>query len=278
MSKKTETIELRVSPELKAELARRAQAENTTMSGYLRARITSDGAGRGASRSASAASRTALAMLPVAAIAGVLALTGSGAAIATPEVRATFSEMDANGDGTITQDEYRAYLANDIALSAELAEPEGLPAACAADMGTLLKPSSAELKQEAEKGFAEVDLNKDGRVTYEELLAQYQRDMAEEFLALDSNRDGFLTAQELSAQFAAEMADPGLSDDPAEDLGLSPACIAALRADEAAGGPSFGDAGAALSPEELEAEARIMIGEFDTDGDGKLSLAEFVGG
>lgn len=294
MSKKTESIELRLSPELKAELAQRAQAENTTMSGYLRARIASDGSEGGTSPSTGAipmtntvTSRIALALLPVAAVAGVLTLTGTGAAVATPDVRVTFAEMDGNGDGTITQDEYRAYMADGLAIEPDMTGPDAIPAACAADLEGLLDPSSADLDKEAADGFAQVDFDKNGVVTFEELLGDYQRGMAEEFLAQDTNGDGYLTQPEVAALFSADLTETG-ADDADDGFDLSPACIAALTAEEAADdadaealiaeaeGLSADDL--ELSAEDIQSEARTMIAEFDSNRDGKLSLAEFIGG
>lgn len=54
-------------------------------------------------------------------------------------------------------------------------------------------PGKAALKERMEKRFEEVDTNRNGIITHEEMMANVR----EKFAELDTNRDGFLTLQEL---------------------------------------------------------------------------------
>lgn len=336
MSKKTETIEIRVSPELKARLQEQSRDAGQTMSGFLRARIDADESGRapmsktGALTMTKMTKRIAVAGLPALAVAGIYALAVPAVAVANPDARVAFAEMDLNGDGVITLDEYQGLMMDQSELealegddgSAESAEAEAeaegaleiaLPESCEAEIASLdLDPMEL-----AELEMAALDINGDGGITFDELNGVMKREAAEEFLEMDIDGDGYLSAAEL------------VDFDGGDDLGdaeevLSDACIDALAEimpeDAVIDGESMGDALADAGAEEAVAEegteepmadegveelladegsleeieetfalgedgveldedymGRIIVAEYDTDGDGRVSLIEYLG-
>lgn len=336
MSKKTETIEIRVSPELKARLQEQSRDAGQTMSGFLRARIDADESGRapmsktGALTMTKMTKRIAVAGLPALAVAGIYALAVPAVAVANPDARVAFAEMDLNGDGVITLDEYQGLMMDQSELealegddgSAESAEAEAegaleiaLPESCEAEIASLdLDPMEL-----AELEMAALDINGDGGITFDELNGVMKREAAEEFLEMDIDGDGYLSAAEL------------VDFDGGDDLGdaeevLSDACIDALAEimpeDAVIDGESMADALADAGAEEAVAEevvaeegteepmadegvedlladegsleeifslgedgveldedymGRIIVAEYDTDGDGRVSLIEYLG-
>lgn len=284
MSKKTETIEIRVSPELKAELAEKSRAEGKTMSGFLRDRITTPAGAhltQGESKMTKTSKRFALIAAPALAVAAVYSVMAPAAAIATPEIRATFAQMDLNGDGTVTTDEYRQFLTGDIASF----EDEGLPQACAADLSKMIAYDSAALQAELDA----IDADGDKTVTYDELRGQMIRQAAQDFLDLDKNEDGYLSADELLDDISFDLADLDLSDEELAALetddaaALSAPCLAALEAEWGAMGAEA-EAEDLLTEEDLasygqalfEDETKTLVAALDADRDGRISLEEYL--
>ena len=127
--------------------------------------------------------------------------------------------------------------------------------------------AAADSKQEGETGcnradlatassirmFAEMDADKDGKVTEAEV-----RGLAESrFAAADTNKDGFLDEPEVKALLEANEANVMASIGPEARQ-----CIADMnRTWEALLGP----------PGQVE-----LMAQLDTDGDGRISRAEFV--
>lgn len=260
MSKKTETIELRVSPELKSELRALSDERGRSVSDLVRELIGRelDGAAdpqpvSGGSpmthRPLRRAGRLALAALPILGLAMLYSLPGQRPAVASPEIRVTFAELDRNGDGAITEPEFAA------AMAAAPLPP--VPAACA---GTWLEHEALRTPADIVRDeMAYLDANADGTITYDELEARLIAERADEFLQLDADGDGFVTLDEARV---------AMSDELARDDGLGVACSAALEAQEAA----------ALGGEALPAEeaARLEIAAVDADRDGRVTLEEYL--
>lgn len=274
--KKTSTIELRVSPELKDAALRlssaRGQSVSETIRGLLSAEL--DGAGGGATQGANWMSETmrkpwakggAMA-LSVGALAVAYSLAGQGVANASvgAEARVTFAELDLNADMVITADEYALVIAQDRET-----EPEDMlevPAACE---GTFIAEEIAAERAElaiapaalASEEVAYLDSDGSGGVSFDELEAFLVAERAREFLEYDDDGNGFVTlgevedllAGELEADEAADLAEEGLTED----------CIEAVTG---------GDDDEDFDP----ADTRLLMAEYDADRDGRVSLVEFL--
>lgn len=268
MSKKTETIEIRVSPEMKAALAETSAAADMTMSSYLRDMIAQTSAVGGASPKNSVGgtimahfiprsfTNASLAVLPVALLAGIY-VTGSGSGVtASPSYRMMFAEMDTDNNGQISAEEFEAF----YGFEADLADDATWPEACT----TLEETDDVELDFVGpQEEFALFDANRDAAVSYAELAGVLQRENVEFFLSLDANFDGTVTYEEALGAFAPA---------PEEEAALSAqeqACMDALAPLEADGDAEFFE-------ETPEQAARMVIAEFDRNRDGVLSLAEVV--
>ena len=257
MSKKTETIEIRLSPELKADLAAKSGEAGLSMSQYVR-NLVETGPPEGTSgKGPIMANRTLrtslLAAIPVAAAAFVYSFAATAPVHATAEARITFAELDRNGDGAITEAEFTRMMTEEV-------ESFPLPAACTgteieAEMST---PVADRVKEE----MSYLDSNGDGAVVYEELAAVLTRERAEEFLDTDANEDGFVTLDELRTVFA----DDTEAEPPTEEEKALDACFAALDAEEVED----------LDNTNLEADLRLYMAEFDTNRDNKVSLLEYI--
>ncbi len=271
MSKKTETIEIRVSPELKQALARLSSDRGASMSAFVRSlvdqevqgtRRNPDGDMHMFTLSKSRLAKVGLAALPVLALSGLYAFSSNTPVAASPQFRVAFAELDRNGDAAITRDEYLAH------LNAEMADedPFIVPAAC---KGTYIEEDAAMTPEDrASEDIGIVDADGNGTVSYDELAALLTRERAEEFLEVDENANGFVTLAELSLAFLdpqEAQADEVAYDD--ED-GLSAACVAALEALERAEWED--DEG------ETEDDLRLWMAEIDADRDGQVSLMEYL--
>lgn len=286
MSKKTETIEIRVSPELKAQLADQARATGTTMSGYLRDRIAAgDGVGFATpagglhmSKTTKTLTRMGLATLPVAAVAAFYMVSGTSMAVANPDLRVTFAAMDLNGDGAVTAQEYSDFLSGEMAIVEDPAEDDTIPAACRAEFAAMMGVGRDVLREEVELTMKESDVNGDGAITFDEVEGAYMRDQAESFLELDHNEDGYITEEDLVAVFQSDetLDDVVAAEDDATKL--SAACEAALAVEEMAmeADALLDETGAEAESVDVAHEARLMIAEFDSDRDGRLSLSEYI--
>lgn len=256
MSKKTETIEIRVSPELKAKLAEKSRAEGKTMSGFMRDLVTMPPE-RGSTQTGEtlmtkSIKRAGIVAIPAIALAAVASAFVPAMAVANPDTRVAFAELDIDGDGAITADEYMlAYL---LQVTPAEGTDDAMIQACAGDIET-----QAELVTEAEMQLLDVD--GDGSVSYAEMHGVMQRQAAETFLALDVNGDGLLDGAEIIADIqTAEGEDaPALSED----------CLNAIEA----------MATDAVEPQDGVTDdqlGRIMVAQFDTNNDGKVSLVEYL--
>ncbi|MEM6973178.1 MAG: ribbon-helix-helix protein, CopG family [Pseudomonadota bacterium] len=270
MSKKTESIEIRVSPELKAALAARAEDEGRSMSDLVRDLIESERSGSGSGAGAGTrqgdggglpatdpgddemilpsrrgALRAALLSLPVAALGVVYALSAQTPATASSEFRVMFAELDANGDGRVEAPEFASFLVR---------EEEFEPEADCADKGepcTALERATNEIDRH--------DSDANGVITYDELEAFLIRERAEVFIEHDVNANGFVTADE----FALVQAFHAMEDGEA----IPAACRTLIEEETPEGAAEACDAGEHL---------RIEMAEFDANRDGRVALLEYL--
>lgn len=275
MSKKTESIEFRLSPELKEDLARRSASEGQTMSGYLRDLVADDMTGGVSSAKGDpsmtkyfpkSVTRFSLMALPAMLLAGGYMMSAGMVAQASPDLRVTFAEMDVNGDGLISEQEFYGYAMDDME------EMPPMPAACAGtEIAKDLETLSKDMLREQ---LGSLDANADKSISFEELAASIARDKAEMFLEADQDNNGFVTAEEIVAMTHHDASDEADIGEAAEDLGISAACLEALEEQGGTDGQMAElESDAALSDAEM---ARRMIAEFDKDRDGRLTLSEVI--
>ncbi|MEL7027175.1 MAG: hypothetical protein AAGO57_08120, partial [Pseudomonadota bacterium] len=200
-SKKTSTIELRVSPELKVAMARvsatRGESVSTTIRDVLARELVGGAAqtNRGFTMMKntfrSPFGRAGLMMASVGALAVAYTFVAQAPAIASvgAEARVTFAELDTNGDDVVTPEEYATVIADE---QAEFADDDlsNLLTACE---GTFIADEISEERAELSRApnelaverIAYLDSNDDGAVTFEELEALMIAERAQEFLDFD---------------------------------------------------------------------------------------------
>lgn len=266
MSKKTEILEIRVSPELKSDLAARCRHAGQSMSEAVRGLIETD-LGQGASPHPTQGAhpmtqfhiprlaRAAMIALPVILLSAVYLISAQAPASASAEFRVFFTELDADADGQVTRPEVMAFLEEDdwrpdpTCGTATMAEDEPCTIGAAAD-----------------EHLARADADGNGAVSYAELEAMLMTDRAEDFHEIDLDNNGFLTGDEIAGGILYWYAeDPEAATD--DDIVLSEACRTQLLAEEVAGIAET--CGFAL-------EARIMVAEVDANLDGRVTLIEYL--
>lgn len=300
MSKKSETIEIRISHEMKQRLASIAATRGDTMSGMVRDAVSAHclqppgEATKGANLMQTLKiSAIALMMGTVTLAAGALMLT-RGVAVADLAEPGDFEAMDYNEDSIISRAEYAAAVEIEMLSYAapvgSADEAPDWPQECAGDIVVLEGGDDV-----AAPDFAEIDQNKDDRISRPEFNAKRAELFRAEIAGLDSDKDGAISFDEFKAM-------AGL--DPAENLApfgekISAPCLTALEADlkeieaefeavaaeldaDADDMAKEGEAQAADDSEmteELAMIARELREEFDTadvNGDGKLSPEELM--
>ena len=259
-SKKTETIEIRLSPELKSALGRVSQGQGRSMSEMVRLLIEGEVDGPRQSNLTGGTPMTLpkpflrpLAMiLPIVVLAMIYLISAQGPATASEEARVFFAELDGDGDARVTQAEVEAF------LIAEGWEPDP---ACGQP-----EEDPCELAEMAALQLDRVDSDRDGVADFAEVSAVILRDRAEDFLDMDIDENGFLSVDELVAGEVYWMVEePEIAEE--EGIELGQACIDQLAAEELAGlAATCG----------FETEARIELAVFDIDRDGRVSLTEFL--
>ncbi len=261
MSKKTETIEIRLSPELKSALARVSDGKGRSMSEMVRGLIEGEVDGRGQPqpitgepimlRSTYTRALRALAFaLPILALAFIYMVSAQSPAMANAEIRIFFAEVDENGDGRITLPEVETFLADDWQAEPDCAEQE--------EPCTLSAYAAYQLNR------ADVDQSAD--VSYSEFEAVNIRDWADDFLHADIDENGLLTLDEVVAVELYWALEYGALD--ADEMArLSGACLAQVEAEEVRG---------LASTCGLQFEGRAELAAYDADRSGTVSLLEYL--
>ncbi|MEM6610410.1 MAG: hypothetical protein AAF689_17760 [Pseudomonadota bacterium] len=264
-SKKTETIEIRLSPELKSALSDLSQGRGHSMSEMVRTMIEGEVGGWAVQPSIGASEMTlptsrrfvrAIAFaLPVLALGLIYALTAQSPAVASEEARVYFAELDADADARVTLPEISAFLTEDGW------QPDPV---CGTDAAGPDEPCT--LAAMAEMQLNRVDSDRDGAVSFSELSAVLLRDRAADFLDMDFDENGFLSADELAGAELYWLAEePELAEE--DGIVLSEACRSQLLAEDVTGiAETCGFAN----------QARIEIAIFDVDRDGRVSLMEWL--
>ncbi|SLN18398.1 EF-hand domain-containing protein [Ruegeria meonggei] len=234
--KKSESLEVRLSLSEKNAFSARVAARGETMSAALRRLIAEDGVPHSKMKEVSTLKKISITASPVALTVALLAAVSLSGAQAKTDFAGNFRAKDANGDGFVDRIEMMQY------MSRQAAEVNLPPDCDGSELARVWSMSPEEMAEEA-IGFSDAD--KDGRITLPEVVAANERFRADDFTSADINNDGFVSLAELEF---------GFREDEAK---VSAECRAAI-----------GMHSAARSPEILE--------QLDTDGDGRISLGEFV--
>ncbi|WP_166416018.1 EF-hand domain-containing protein [Cochlodiniinecator piscidefendens] len=262
MSKKTETIEVRLSPELKAELAKLGQERDQPMSAIVRDLVTRELGGandpkhKGIVAMAKSTGTLRAGALATAIVLGLgvsLNAVTLSTATASEDIREMFTEADANNDGTVTRAEFDAFLMADVMDEEE--EHDDIPAICHADFERLEAQDAAmvddDFSNELTAFFGEMDGNGDGVLNFDEVWSAMQSEAQNEFNELDANNDLRVTQDEFNAALTN---DAELTTFTAQ---LTPDCSSALMA-------------------EISYELTEEFAELDVSRDGAISLPEFM--
>ncbi|MEX0283594.1 MAG: EF-hand domain-containing protein [Paracoccaceae bacterium] len=258
MSKKSETLEIRMSHEQKTELAALSRARGASMSEVVRDVIDQELQGppqtlngdlnMPRSRLFHFGTSAVLYMLPILLLTALYWSSAQSPAGATSSARIFFAELDHDGDGVITETEYHQFLVQEEAMWG----PEDCDAE--AELCSTQAIAAEEMKR--------IDADADGFVAYREFEAFLTAETAAEFLAFDLDRNGFMSADEFVAgEIEWWMADPE------QDELLPQECIAMMNAKRVAG-----IARACLADQEI----RTAMAGFDVNFDGRVSLTEFL--
>lgn len=278
-SKKTSTIELRVSPELKDAIGRFSARRGESVSETIRELLSRDLVEEGVQPTKgikmmktlvrTRLGRGGLMLASVCALAVAYSFAAQAPARASvgAEARVTFAELDINGDAVITPEEYASRIAEEQADTAE--DEEDLLALLSACEGTFIAEEITEERAElarapselAAERVAYLDSDRDGNVTYEELEALIIAERAQEFLDFDEDGNGFVTLSEIELRFAPAKVEEEKANLAEE--GVTEACITALI-------------GTDDPDDELDEDVRLLLAEFDADRDGRVSLIEFL--
>lgn len=253
MSKKTETIEIRVSPELKERVGSLSGERGVSTSRLVR-QLLQDEISAGASEETATRSRVmtspsrravtlGLSGLALMALAVGWNLATQGQVSARADVRVAFAEIDLDNDGVITRQEHAEFMKM---IDVQEALPDGkLPVACEADLDDAMDDPFGN--------FAGIDADDNGEIVYTELLNAFIRTHTEAFQRYDMDGDGFLNRNEFTAGLAGEGMDLGKECDEA-------LMAVALMDDE----PGFHE------------EVRVAFTTLDENRDRKITLPEFL--
>lgn len=283
MSKKTETIEVRVSPELKTSLSEVSEARGQSMSETIRALVTEEIAQ--ASHSPDKKGDEPMAKIRTTkwkhySLSGAaliaLALVWNGmtqpAVMAKAEIRMTFAELDHDDDGKVTKSEFEAFIARSRSelekLNGEAEEDFPLPEVCKADFLEALGenpgmgfPNMSE--------FRNADKNRDNQLSYDEVEEVMLEADRSEFRFLDQNKDGTLTLAEFQTDFARDV-EPSSACERALDA------LAKKYAMVSENGAMTSQDDAARDQQELARFARIAFAGMDANRDRKVTEEEYL--
>ncbi|WP_299597524.1 EF-hand domain-containing protein [uncultured Tateyamaria sp.] len=234
--KKSETLEVRVSLSEKSAFAARAAARGESMSAALRRLIAEDAVPHLLSNEVPMWRKFIFAGAPAALTASVLIAVSLAGAEAKTDFKGNFRSLDTNRDGVVDRAELVADMTYQIAQA-------DIPRAC---KGTQWEERWTATPEKLADGHMEFyDANGDGEVTLKEYIASFERQRANDFVDADTDNSGFVTLSELEAAYRLDEAK------------VSAKCRAAI-----------GMQSAAKAPDILEF--------LDADGDGHVSLREFV--
>ncbi|MBV6631894.1 MAG: EF-hand domain-containing protein [Alphaproteobacteria bacterium] len=279
MSKKTETIEFRVAPETKQRWASDAADAGQSLSEYIRSRVETANTPPLAKPSAwQRYQPVAIAAAAIVALTVGWQLGGQSSAQAQSEMRVWFSEMDQNLDGQVVFGEFEAFHRQEHLMEAREIQAMGRLNGCANDAQRIL----AEFQQELSEGmdwiredFAEMDRNRDQRLSYPELIAIEQAERTEFFAEVDMNGDGRIEIAEFRQMIEADIAEEAAEaseefDEEDEFAELSPTCRNTIQALEAA--ENVEDDG----PEAMERMVRAEFAAMDANYDRQITRDEFL--
>ncbi|MCB4379060.1 hypothetical protein FZX02_01060 [Synechococcus sp. MU1644] len=234
--KKSETLEVRLSLSEKSAFAARAAARGESMSAALRRLIAEDAVPHLLSNEVPMWRKFIFAGAPAALTASVLIAVSLAGAEAKTDFKGNFRSLDTNRDGVVDRAELVADMTYQIAQA-------DIPRAC---KGTQWEERWTATPEKLADGHMEFyDANGDGEVTLKEYIASFERQRANDFVDADTDNSGFVTLSELEAAYRLDEAK------------VSAKCRAAI-----------GMQSAAKAPDILEF--------LDADGDGHVSLREFV--
>lgn len=202
-AKKSETLEVRLSHEVKHALMQKAQAEGRSASEVVRHSISA----YLAEQPKEARSMLITAWKPAAAVAaGTFALIWSvvapNPALAGPDLRAAFVKFDADQDGSVSLDEFRAGHSDDrFMVHSNMPRDQVGPVMIPIHHGarptdTAASPVPPEMLR-AE--FSRQDVNGNGSVDFAEFEAFHVGMMKTAFGNLDADKDGAIDQRELRA-------------------------------------------------------------------------------
>lgn len=239
-SKKTESIEIRVAPEMKKSFVERCKADRRSASEVMRFFMEDYASAKGGASKPSGKESSMFGLLSsrfvrlVAVTGGIVSLgvMSSPSTASDARLEALFHWLDGNGDGTLIRGELFDEDKNSPAL---LAGAEVM-------LTTLDRPGPGET---AEEVFNRVDVSGDGRITLMELAETVRVDsrVGATLLQADHDASNSLTTAELAARITEARA---AADEP------RPAAGAALMAEG-------------------------LLSAHDANGDGQLVASELTG-
>ncbi len=223
--KKSAMLEVRLPQEVKDALMARCQAENQSASEIVRAGIEAFLARSSTTKEVAVPKSRVPWMLAASAGAVAVGVFLATPGAAAPDLRAAFGQLDANGDGAVTQAEFAA--ANQaeplvIGLSATAASmPSGassnapalsemtravrVPAPASAPEAAQVSMTPVPLDQDVtrqllEDEFGRMDADDDRQVLLPEFIAAREATIRAAFASTDANSDGWLTVDEIAGQ------------------------------------------------------------------------------
>lgn len=220
------------------------------------------------------------------AVAGWLAAfagrVGADEGVASADPAALFKQLDANGDGQLSDDEAPAARRKLIKRLLRRADANGdgklseaeftagmkedrpdLPAEPPAGSG---QPYAQFLQADSGEVFKRLDANGDGKIELSELPEPARARLGPFFENFDVDRDKTLTREEFDKGHAMLRAQAGVG----QVAGPGPVATGLLRALDQ-------DGDGKLSKEEITAASASLLA-LDTDGDGALNRRELMGG
>ncbi|MEO1243425.1 MAG: hypothetical protein AAFX54_16060 [Pseudomonadota bacterium] len=283
MSKKTEKVEVRMSPELKARLSAHSTTKNEAISQIIRKAVerelalnvkTSAGV-RTMSPSLKFASPSFFASVIAVSVSGMLIVGSMQPATAEASVRMAFADLDRNHDGVIDRTEYDMGIIVSMDTKVEDASFADLEiaAGCGDDFGRknlIGSPinETAEAQRTAallDEEFARTDRNQDARISFNEFRKLQRSEMADQFYSLDKDRNGRLSRTEYAGGLFVE-ADGFWGD----------VCIEGVQGETFSLTETVVQNDATLTAEDIARAQRVEFAAADENLDGAITLEEFL--